>query len=68
MFNRFYIQVWNYFNLNRDIFCLLNRVNIILPNFCLKRSWMYRSDSFFVGIIVTWIFDRYVFMYYSASI
>lgn len=57
MFNRFYILVWNYFNLNRDIFCLLNRVNIILPNFCLKRSWMYRLDSFFVGIIVTWIFD-----------
>lgn len=68
MFNRFYILVWNYFNLNRDIFCLLNCVNIILPNFCLKRSWMYRLDSFFVGIIVTWIFDRYVFMYYSASI
>lgn len=53
MFNSFYILVWNYFNLNRDIFCLLNRVNIILPNFCLKRSWMYRLDSFFVGIMLS---------------
>lgn len=51
MFNRFYILVWNYFNLNRDIFCLLNRVNIILPNFCLKRSWVYRLDSFLLALL-----------------